>query len=155
MTDDVQLFPARTSVLGALTHVLVNGRTLISVARVAEWNVCGFERVAFKDVGRRHRLEMEDGLDDIAARMRVLDGRPGIDHEPGATCVAAIGADTLTAKALATMLRDGHREMIDCLLAADDVARDADDGATSLMLTRRISAHQLHLEDWSSCLSGE
>lgn len=154
MIKDIYAAATRASVLDALAHVLVNAQALIDASRVAEWNVIGFERSAFRDIARRQRLEMEEGLDAVAARMRILEGRPGIAAAPDPTCAFTPSADALCAAALAGALRDGHRELIDCLLAADDVARDADDGATSLLLTGRIGAHQMHLDEWSSCLCG-
>ena len=141
------LSPAhRTNVAHALRHVLGNTCRLAMTTLNYHWNVDGAQFVSLHRLLDEQSQELWTALDPIAERVRAIGQRVVADYSDRIVVPTVQAIEDLPASAeMVQHLIEGHSAMETALMAANDVAQDVGDEASSSILGERLVAHGKHL----------
>ncbi len=131
----------RKDMIGALAGVLDDVYSLMIRTHVYHWNVEGplFEPV--HNLTEAQYTAMFAAVDEIAERMRALDGKPAVKVNGFPTGVSNL-PDAQPAEGMIADLVQRHEAVIRRMRKAVAAADEVDDVATADMLTGLIARHE-------------
>lgn len=134
----------RAMVAEGLLQLLADALLLAIQTREAAWHLQGAPLLHLQAELLSQSDELLRGLDPVALRVRVLGFRPaeGLSAGLAKRLAGAEAADAITPGALIRALATRHDDLAGSLRFLRPVLRDLDDGATALLVDKRLARHE-------------
>ncbi len=137
--------PKGDAVADGLTKVLADSYALYFKTHAFHWNVTGPTFFSLHEMFGAQYNEIWTALDEIAERIRAIDGTPPVS--PSALARLATIAEAkgnLEANAMVRELYEGNQAVVKTIRTALAAAQKAGDEATADLLITRTEAHDKH-----------
>ncbi len=137
--------PKADAVVYTLTRVLADSYAIYFKTHGFHWNVTGPTFFSLHEMFGAQYNEIWTALDEIAERIRAIDGTPPVSPSAlGRLATIGEAKGNLEANAMVRELYDGHQAVLKTIRTALAAAQKAGDEATADLLITRTEAHDKH-----------